>query len=368
MMMHRSVFTILAALISCLMLSAQAAAAAEAEAVYEGVVGDARVVVALTESEGEIFGRYFYHTSRLDIDLSGKADDDVISLQSRTTGDQLRLKRVGTNLTGMLTTAKARKLAVSLRPAGESSALPAEAPPTLSLYERRQLAGLRLVPQQAETIGARTIRWYREPLSGIRLFRLESGIPAAPMAAINNALARDQWQTISAWFACTGSDGRPGTEIAEASRPWLGANHMSYAWTTSWSCAGTAHPDFGTVGHSYDLRTGDALTLDDLLHFGAAPAPRQESDGWYAYRANSFAPGVVTLLKRYHPVEMAPPGGEDDDCDYSDPEVWHFPAWMLSDKGLWLGAYFPRVQRACDAPDWAIIPWSALALSRGERP
>ncbi|QAY76786.1 hypothetical protein [Sphingosinicella sp. BN140058] len=366
--MQRSAFPILAALCLCLILPARAAAAAETEAVYEGFVGDARVVAALTESEGEIFGRYFYQRSRLDIDLSGKADGDTIVLMSRTTGDQLHLKRVGATLTGTLTTAKARKLAVSLRPADGPGAFPAEVPSTLSLYERRQLAGLRLVPQQAETIGARTIRWYREPLSGIRLFRLESGIPAAPMTAINHALARDQWRTISAWFACTGSDGVAGTEIAEASRPWIGARHMSYSWTTSWSCAGTAHPDFGTVGHSYDLRTGRPLALDDLLHFGAAPVPRQESNGWYAYRANSFAPGVVALLKRYHPAEMAPPGGDDDACDYSDPDVWHFPAWMLSDKGLWLGAYFPRVQRACDAPDWAIIPWSALSLARGERP
>lgn len=365
-MMQRSAVTILAAFLLCLILPP--AAAAEAEAIYEGVVGEARVVVALTESEEEIFGRYFYRTSRLDIDLSGKADGDTISLQSRTTGDRLRLKRVGANLTGMLTTAKGRKLAVSLHPADASGASPAEAPPTLSLYERRQLAGLRLVPQEAETINGRTIRWYREPLSGIRLFRLESGIPAAPMAAINHALARDHWQTISAWFACTGSDGGPGTEISEANRPWLGANHMSYAWIAGWSCAGTAHPDFGTTGHSYDLRTGRALTLDDLLHFGAAPVPRQESDGWYAYRTNSFAPGVVALLKRHHSARMAPPGGDDDDCDYSDPDVWQFPAWLLSDKGLWLGAYFPRVQRACDAPDWAIIPWSALDLPRGERP
>ncbi|WP_158266585.1 hypothetical protein [Allosphingosinicella deserti] len=364
--MRSSSFAVFAAMLLTLMLPTGASAAPEA--LYEGVVGGARVVVALTEDGGEFFGRYFYRASRLDIDLSGKAEGSAITLQSRTTGDQLRLKRIGANLTGVLTTAKARSLPVSLQPAGTPHGLPADVPPGLSLYERWRLAGLRLAPQQAETIDGRTIRWYREPLSGIRLFRLETGYPAPAMAAINRELARNQWQTVSDWFACTGSDGRPGTEIAEADRPWLGADHMSYAWTASWSCAGNAHPDFATVGHSYDMRTGGELHLDDLLRFGSVPVPAEDGDGWYAYRSNSFAPGVVALLKRHHPQQMAPPGeGAEDECDYADPEVWNFPAWVLSDKGLWLGASFPRVQRACDAPEWAIIPWSALRLPGGER-
>ena len=365
--MHRSAFILFAAAFLTLMFPARASAATEA--VYQCVVGEARIVIALTEDEGEIFGHYFYRASRLDIDLSGKSAGETITVQSRTTGDQLLLKRRGANLIGVLTTAKARRLSISLHPAGVPGDLPADLPPTLSAYERWHLAGLRLARQQAETLNGRTIRWYREPLSGIRLFRLEAGYGAPAMAAINRELARNQWQTVSDWFACTGSDGRPGTEIAEANRPWLGADHMSYAWTASWSCAGTAHPDFGTMGHSYDMRTGRELRLDELLRFGTAPIPAEDSDGWYAYRSNVFAPGVVALLKRHHPEEMAPPGdGADDECNYAEPDVWNFPAWVLSDKGLWLGASFPRVQRACDAPEWAIIPWSALSLPRGDRP
>ena len=155
--MRSSSFVVFAAMFLILMLPTGAAAAPEA--LYEGVVGEARVVVALTEDGGEFFGRYFYRASRLDIDLSGKAEGGTISLQSRKTGDQLRLKRSGANLTGMLTTVKARSLPVSLQPAGTPHGLAADVPTELSLYERWRLAGLRLAPQQAEAIDGRTIRW-----------------------------------------------------------------------------------------------------------------------------------------------------------------------------------------------------------------
>ncbi|WP_333572464.1 hypothetical protein [Sphingomonas sp.] len=336
---------------------------------YQGTVGTARIVMTLSEDKAEVSGQYFYLSSRLDIDLSGAVQGQTLDLESRTTGDKLHLTRRGTRLDGTLTTAKARRLPVSLHAAGTPADLPADLPPKLSAYERWHLTGLQLTPQKAETINGKTIRWYREALSGIRLFRIESGYAAPALAAVNHALARNQWANVSAWFACTGYEGGPGTDVAEAKRPWLGANHVSYVWNGSWSCAGTAHPDFGTAGYSYDMRTGRELKLDDLLHFGSGPIPAEDSDAWYSYRSKRFAPGVVALLKRYHPEDMtAPAAGDEDECDYSDPEVWDFPAWALSDKGLWLGAYFARVQRACDAPDWAIIPWSALGLKPGEKP
>jgi hypothetical protein len=339
------------------------------EQLYQGTVGTARIVMTLSEDKAEVFGQYFYLSTRLDIDLSGSVRGQTLDLESRVTGDKLHLTRSGATLYGTLTTAKAKRLPVSLRPAAMPENLPADLPPKLSGYERWHLTGLKFTAQQAETIHGKTIRWYREPLSGIRLFRIESGYAAPAVAAVNHALARNQWQDVSAWFACTGYEGAPGTDTAQAQKPWLGANHLSYVWNASWSCAGAAHPDFGTTGYSYDMRTGRELRLDDLLHFGSAPIPAEGTSGWYSYRNKRFAPGAVALLKRYHPEEMAKPAeGDEDGCDYSDPEVWDFPGWALSEKGLWLGAYFARVQRACDAPDWAILPWSALGLKPGERP
>lgn len=356
-----------AAIILAMLLPVRAAAADDP--VYEGTVGTAHIILTLSGSGNDVSGRYFYRTPRLDIDLSGGWHGNALGLESNTTGDHLALFRAGPNLTGTLTTAKSRRLPVNLHPAGAPSPLPTDLPGKLSLYERWHLASLSFTPQQEETINGKTIRWYREGLSGIRLFRLENGYSAPAMTAINHALARNQWSYVSAWFGCTGMDGTPGTDTAEAEKPWLGQGHVSYVWNASWSCAGTAHPDFGTEGHSFDVRTGRELKLDEVLRFGSAAPPPEDSDAWYTYRGKTFAAGVVALLKRYHSAEMAPPkNGDDDECDYSDIDVWNFPGWALSAKGLWLGAYFARVKRACDGPDWAIIPWSALSLPSKTEP
>jgi len=344
-----------------LILATLAAPALADDAVtYQGVAGAARIVVTLSESDGEAYGTYFYESTRRDIDLRGAWRGPTLQLTSEITGDKLSLSRTGAGLTGQLTTAKGRRVAVNLQPAAAPTALPADAPSgDLSLYERLRLSGLTLVRQEAASAGGRTIRWYREPKSGIRLFRLEAGYGAPAMAAMNRALAREQWAEVSAALGCTASDGQPGAELSEADAPWLGAAYVSYVWRSSWDCAGAAHPDFGQTGHTFDARTGGELRLEDLLPTGGKPAPPQDSDAWYAYRSDVLAPAIVTLLTRHHPQEMAKPKTEDD-CDYSDPEVWDFPSWGVSEKGLWLGAVFPRVMRACDSPDWAVIPWRAL--------
>lgn len=326
---------------------------------YQGAVGAARIVVELTGSDSEVAGRYFYETSRLDIDLVGAWRGQTLHLTSNLNGDRMSLSPSGTGFAGALTTAKGRKFPVTLRPASAPANAPADLPDELGPYGRLQLAGLTLEAQRVETIGGRTLRWYREPKTGIRLFRLESGYAVPAMAAMNRALARNQWAEVSAFLGCVGSDGRPGAEVSEAETPWLGPAYVSYVWRSSWDCAGAAHPDFGQTGHTFDARTGREVSLDELLPIGPTPAPPEHSDAWLAYRSGVFAPAVVALMKRHHPREMARPKGEDE-CDYSDPGVWDFPSWGVTEQGLWLGAVFPRVMRACDSPDWAILPWSAL--------
>jgi hypothetical protein len=346
-------------IIALLLLLAAAPAMADEEKTYEGVAGSSPIVMGLTEGRSDVSGQYFYRSSRLDIDLAGEWRGSSLELTSRLTGDRLNLARAGGGFAGALTTAKGRRFTVTLRPVSVASSLPADLPPGLSLYARLQLAGLSLTPQGVEIRNGKTIRWYRNPLTGIRLFRLESGYPAPAMAAMNRALTQAQWSEVLAWLQCPGSDGRSGVELSEAEEPWLGTDYVSYRWRSGWSCAGTAHPDFGVEGHSFDARTGRKLKLDEVLPMGGRSIPPENSDAWYSYRSNTFAPAVVALLTRHHKAEMTKPPREDD-CGYAAADVWSFPAWVLTKDGLWLGATFPRVMRACDTPDWSTIPWAAL--------
>ncbi|MFV0624636.1 hypothetical protein ACBY01_11590 [Sphingomonas sp. ac-8] len=329
---------------------------------YEGSAGSTQIVLTL-EDEGtdeEAWGRYFYRSTRRDIALQGTRSGDSLTLDARFTGDRLQLRRQGDTLVGTLTTGAKRRLPVRLTRVTTAAGVPAEATTDLSLHEKLQLAGLRFEPGATEVIDGKPIRWLSEAKSGVRLFRLAGGYPAQPMAAMNAALARNQWRDVRHSLACTSSDGGAGVIQDVEGKPWLTAEYVSYRVEAAWDCAGAAHPDFGVSGYSFDARSGRELRLDEVLPAGTQPVPAESSDGWYAYRSEVFAPAVVTLLRRTHAAEMKPVDPEGEDCNYSDPEVWSFPSWQLTRDGLWLGASFARVQRVCDNPDWSVIPWSAL--------
>jgi hypothetical protein len=268
----------------------------------------------------------------------------------------------GADLTGSLTTAKGRTFPVSLHPAHAPTGLPEDIPQEFNLYDRLQLAGLSLTPGPAVNVSGKTLRWYREGTTGIRVFRLENGYPAPAMAAINHALARQQWAGVSNWLGCIDIDGKPGASVSVAA-PWLGPHVLSYTWYTITSCAVDVHDNSETDGYSFDAMTGRELTLDEVLRVGHHPRPRPDSDAWNSYRSKTFAPAAAALLRRYHPTKMAKPR-TDGDCDYTDPGVWAYPSWAFTAKGLWLGASFGNIvlSETCDSPDWAVIPWSALAI------
>ena len=357
----------LALVASLVLLSSPLRAASDGGDVYAGTVGAARVVVELEGSDEDVTGRYFYRKYRLDIGLGGGWSGDRLILESRSSGDRLVLRREGVQLAGSLTTKAGRTLPVRLSPA------PLEAGPSaemadLAPYARHQLAELSLVPGTVRHDGQRSLRDWREPVSGITLFRIESGYPAPVLARINAALARQQWERVSQWFGCEGFDGQSGMDVSEARSPYFSDDFVSYAWFASWSCAGTAHPDFGTQGVTFDARTGRELQLEDLLYFGELPAPQPDSAAFYTYRSEVFAPRVVALLRELYPHEMQPADGEaaEDQCDYADASVWDFPSWYLTEQGLYLGAYFARAQRPCDEPDWSVIPWQHLTRQKSD--
>lgn len=340
------------------------AAIADDARVYEGSVGSAPIVLKLERSEGSVFGDYFYRSKRFDIALNGEAKktgaQGRVTLQSHITGDRFSLEPSGSGYAGSLTTAKGKTLPVELREvAAAPGNLPADLPEGLDLYEKTRLAGLALTPEKSETIAGRNIRWHVEPVSGQRLFRVESGYGAPVLETLNKRLAQIQWRNVSEYFGCPSMEGGAGVESKEIGAPYISDAYVSVAVNEDWSCAGAAHPDFGIEAHSFDAKTGREIELDDLLKYGRGPVPAKDSDRWYEYRSKTFAPALVALLERLYPKEMAVPKKEDD-CDYADAEVWSFPAWRLTEKGLYVGASFARVMRVCDNPEWSVIPWSEL--------
>jgi len=286
-----------------------------------------------------------------------------VQLSSEATGDRFALTRSGEGYKGTFTTAKGVQLPVILAPVPKGS-VPDPQPDLqfrepLSDYARLRLADVKFVDGRKETVGGKyVIQWYQEPLSKIEMFRVVEGYPEPVMKSMGRVVSRDFYAALDAYFSCGSEEGSgSGVEQTKVSSRFLNDRLVSYAVSSSWSCRGSAHPDASVEGTTLDARTGRELELENVwwLGSGAVPAPRTEP--WFKYRNEVFAPGVVALFKQLYPEQMKP---DPDGCDYSVPDPWSIVSWYVGDKGLYLGAYFPRVARACDNPDWSYVPYEVL--------
>jgi hypothetical protein len=68
-------------------------------------------------------------------------------------------------------------------------------------------------------------------------------------------------------------------------------------------------------------------------------------------------------MRMLYPEEFA--GSGEDDCSYDMEDVWDFPTWYITDKGVYLGAIFARAARVCDNPEWSILSWSLVDKHHG---
>jgi len=149
---------------------------------------------------------------------------------------------------------------------------------------------------------------------------------------------------------------------------------VSISVFTSYDCGG-AHPDFGEAPINLNAKNAETLTLEDVIWVGdGAPFHYLNAedraltgkndvdfDTFAQYRDKKWAPWLVKQLTAAYPQQMKKPTEEsEDDCDYSDPSVWQFPAWYFTQKGLYFDPTFARVMRSCEGPEWSVLPWSAM--------
>ncbi|GAA0697435.1 hypothetical protein ISN75_12445 [Dyella marensis] len=351
-------------------VSLLAAATLHAESrLLRGTVGKYPIVMQLDESDGTVSGTYFYEKFKQDIPLRGEPARQGYKLSSaaydtdEAKSDHFLLTKAGDGFKGSFSAGKGASLPVELHDVAAGSVH--EPRPdlkferALSDYEKLRLADLRFVPGKKETVGGKyQIQWFSEPLSKLAMFHVVGGYPEAAMAAINRTIDTGFYGGLQGYFGCANGEGGSGQESAEVSSHYLTERFVSYAVSSSWSCYGAAHPDFGISGTTIDAATGKELALEDVYWLGSGSKPAERSDAWYQYREKVYAPAVVKLFQKLYPDAMKSDG--DDGCDYTDPGVWDFGPWYLTDKGLYVGAYFARVARNCDNPDWSVIPYSVL--------
>ncbi|WP_408950827.1 hypothetical protein [Lysobacter sp. Hz 25] len=350
-----------------------AIAAAE---LWQGSIGGLPVVVSL-DGDTDIDGQYFYRKHLLDQRLQGRRDDDAhlhlrVETRDGEVTERWELWPKGRDLLGQWQGGKGKKLPIQLHKV-DIAALRAGADGARYRrgvddgYEALRIGALELKSGKRETFAGHRLQWWVEPRSGIDLFQVESGYDVATLARINAVLRERQWKSVASYFQCKSFE---MGEYEQTTIPrYMDERVLSVSLFTSYDCGG-AHPDFGDSPLNLDVRSGRELELEDVLWLGKGRPPRPNDDDraeyqrWSGYRDDTLAPWLVATLSKLYPAEMAAPKA-DQGCDYRELSDWNLPSWHLRPEGLYVGPIFARVGRACEYPQWPVIPWKLVEAHAG---
>jgi len=358
--------------------------------VFTGTLGKTAIVVELnTTQQDEVTGRYFYEKYHRDLALSGSLQDSTLSLvegNNRYGDDKplptLKLEETRSGWQGEWQSPQGKKLPVKLTearlPAPTSATLPFIAALLYGEpYEYLRLQGLKLKPAKKENFMGYDLQWWTEPETKISLFSVESGLSKDDQQRVNQQLLGRLWNEVISYHGCQLQGGENVEFMQQAEPKMISPAVVSLNISTSYYCGG-AHPDFGDSPLNIDVKTGHPLSLEDvfwvgkgtpILHaerdsLGDKPLSEAESNARYQYVSKELVPWVIKQFTALYPTEMKAPTG-DDDCNFQDESIWGTSPWYFTEKGLYLGAYFARVQRSCDRPDWSILPYSLVKQHPG---
>lgn len=358
--------------------------------VFTGTLGKMPIVVELNiTQQDEVTGRYFYEKYHRDLPLSGALQNSTLTLTEGNNryGDDkplstLELEETGSGWQGEWKSPQGKKLPVKLiearLTAPTSSTLPfIAALPYSEPYEYLRLQGLKLKPAKKENFMGYDLQWWTEPETKISLFSVESGLSKDDQQRVNQQLLGRLWNEVISYHGCQLQGGENVEFMQQVQPKMISPAVVSLNISTSYYCGG-AHPDFGDSPLNIDVKTGHPLSLEDvlwvgegkpLLHaeresLGDEPLSKDESNARYQYVSKELVPWVIKQFTALYPTEMKTPTG-DDDCNFQDESIWGTSPWYFTEKGLYLGAYFARVQRSCDRPDWSILPYSLVKQHPG---
>ena len=360
--MLRSLF-ILAGLVGLTALCAQAKAQE-----WQGKIGAASVIMELDidSRSNEVRGRYFYRKYNTDILLVGeKTEDGKLDLTEERHGNQMVLNPQGEGWQGeWQDSAATKKLSVALEPLNASALATVKVKEPQwksSRYDLAKRAGMHLQAGKKQKFMGYTLEWMEEPSTKTRMFRVRDGFSGEALGRINAVLEEQQWQEIYSHFGCTAANG--GYSNQTVTPRFLNARLLSVSIFNDFYCGG-AHPDFGDEPLNLDIESGKRLTLEDVLWLGKGrPQWFRNADGdlnddQREYEREVLAPWLAKTMVRLYPRKIKESKPEAvGECSYADDDVWIYPGWYITPKGVYIGARFPRVARVCDDPAWSILPW-----------
>ncbi|WP_426233881.1 hypothetical protein [Pseudomonas sp. TWP3-2] len=375
-----------------LFLMFSTAQAEDTRHVFTGTLGKMPIVLEVDTSDPEqVTGRYFYEKFHRDLELNGTLKNDVLELKegsNRFDPDKplatLNLQQIDGGWRGEWQNPKGKKLPVQVTatplPDLPPNALPFIATlPKSEPYEYLRLQGLKLKPLKKQDFMGFTLQWWQEPDSKISMFSIESGMSKDDMQRVNRQLLGRLWDETISYYGCQLRGGENTEFLQDVTPTFISPGVISLNISTSYYCGG-AHPDFGDSPLNIDVKTGHPLSLEDVLWVGEGepilhadryrggdqPLSAAEEAARSKYQREVFVPWLIKQLTALYPDEMKKPvEGGDDNCDFTNEDNWGASNWRFTEKGLYLGAYFARIERACDSPDWSVLPYSLIKQHPG---
>lgn len=353
--------------------------------VYTGTVGKTPIVLEVNANGSD--GRYFYQKYRGDLVLTGKKEGETLILDEGNPPDeegkplpQFRLQPKPDGWSGEWISSQGKVLKVELLHA-KLPPLSADSLPYLvwlhdqAPYEYLRLQGLKLKQGRTETFMGYTLQWWSEPQTKSEGFEVVSGYAAEARRRINQQLMTRLWQGVEGHFGCY-VDGRESYYNQTMQPSWMAPSVMSTTLSFEYYCGG-AYPNQYNQALNLDTRTGNALTLDDVLWVGQGkPLHFEHNDDddehspesfedYSAYRSKELAPWLVAQLLKLYPREVTTTSEGENDCGYNEEDPWQFPDWYFTENGIRLEPSFAHVAAVCRNIGWSVLPYSLVKQHPG---
>ncbi len=343
---------------------------------YSGKIGKFSIYLQVDPpgENGEVYGRYFYNSACVDIPFEGTKSGAKMTLyagsffKEKEQKERFNLVLKGGSLSGTWTN-NGKSLKVALKAMNENAiAHPFKKNPLVKEntyftgYEhaRSSLASFVALDSFTNLKNGIQLQWYKEKHWNSVLFRITKGLPQATMTWVNNYMENEQLGEFCGRGSCGfGEELEYSTDLTEY---FVNTDFLSTNILTGYYCGG-AHPDFGSQKTILDLKNLRELTTEDILLFDGVVDRKSDDDyneAWFDYREDTYGPMITELLKAAYPEKFTTEGNEEE-CVYDDPSVWSLSDVMITEDGLFFGAYFYRAARMCDDPEWSVLPFSQLS-------
>lgn len=332
----------------------------------EGQVGKHKIFLTIQEYEKEIEASYFYQNSLKDILLSGTRSQDKFNfyfkeVQTNTVVEKFELTKLKNGeFRGFWINKKGKSIPVILKPIDFNVF---KNKSTIVFENKLDVIKLKFLSFKQDSItffNNKNITWYSEKHCNTPFFRLGNSFSEKNRNLINPILEDIQVKNVLSQLSCTSSfEYNTGNGIDyNVTIGYLNSNLLGFTIFSSWFCGG-AHPDFGGTGYLIDLNTGKNYQIDEIIafHKTATSHNNSNSDAFFAYRNDYFAPAIFSLIDETE--KFVKPAEDSEDCDYTNLEVWNFVSWNYTQKGIEFTPSFYRAARNCEEP--FLIPFQKLS-------